>query len=212
MCHHHKTGYWYWSGSSHEFVVPAWKRWLNFSTPGKKFRMGAAHDRRILRCPTQLSHHAFQLVDDAEQNLATYRFVNSDFVKLDKMADPTGKPVSFVAEHKGNHFHYRVTLDPPVPPGGSAVLNCEGTETTLIKPAGEPDTFVYHMKHWPAVDVETRRVEVHRLTPGAELLSKSPPDMIESRQDGRIELRIERLIPAGGNLEVSYRYRLKVGP
>jgi hypothetical protein len=53
-----------------------------------------------------------------------------------------------------------------------------------------------------------RRSEVHRLPPGAELLEKSPADMAETRKDGRIELRVERTIPSGGVIEVSYRYRL----
>jgi hypothetical protein len=32
--------------------------------------------------------------------------------------------------------------------------------------------------------------------------------MAETRNDGRIELRVEQTIPAGGNMEVSYVYRL----
>ena len=148
--------------------------------------------------------------NDSGQALAVYRFINSDFVKLEKITDAAGKPVAFEAKHVGDIFQYRVALDPPVPPGKSMEVTSEGTETTLIMPGDERETWVYHMKHWPAVDGDTRRVEVHRLPRGAELLSKSPSDLVESRKDGRIELRIERTIPQGGFLEVTYCYRLKV--
>ncbi len=114
----------------------------------------------------------------------------------------------FVTRHKGDIFEYDVSLNAPVPPGKSVVLNSSGTEESLVKPASEPGTFRYHMNHWPAVNAATRCAEVHRLPKGAELLSKGPADLVETRKDGRIELCIDRTIPQGGSLEVSYTYRL----
>jgi beta-lactamase regulating signal transducer with metallopeptidase domain len=150
------------------------------------------------------------LRNGGERDMTVYQFRNSDFVKLEKITDASGKSVAFETEHVGKHFRYRVPLDPPLAPGKEIELICEGTQASLIRPGDEPNTFEYHMKHFPAAQVDVKRIEVHRLPAGAELLSKSPADLIESRKDGRIELRIERLIPPGGSLEVSYRYRLKL--
>lgn len=68
--------------------------------------------------------------------------------------------------------------------------------------------FKYHVAHSPNAPFSVRRTERHCLPPGAELLEKSPADMAETRKDGRIELRVERTIPAGGSMEVSCLYRL----
>ena len=151
------------------------------------------------------------VTNSTASDMTTYGFINSDFVKLEKITDAAGKAVEFTANHKGNIFQYRATLNRPLPAGESVELKTEGTITTLIKPGPEPGEFTYRMKHWPATGADTRRVETHLLPRGAELLSKSPAEMSETRKDGRIELKIDRVIPAGGSLEVTYRYRLKPG-
>jgi hypothetical protein len=151
------------------------------------------------------------VTNSTTNDMKTYQFINSDFVKLEKITDAAGKPVEFTANHKGDIFEYRVALNAPVPPGESVQLNKEGTITTLIKPGPEPGKLTYHMPHWPASGTDTRRVETHLLPRRAELLSKSPPEMSETRKDGRIELKIDRVIPATGSLEVTHRYGLKPG-
>jgi hypothetical protein len=64
------------------------------------------------------------------------------------------------------------------------------------------------MRHWPATDVPTRRIELHRLPAGAQLLDKEPNDLVERNRGGRIELYTDRLIPPRDSLEVKYRYRI----
>ena len=139
----------------------------------------------------------------------TEHFINSDFVHLEKITDSQGRTVAFTTTHKGDHFEYNLTLNEPVQPGEAFSGTMEGTITGLVKPMGEPGVFQYEMRHWPGVNGMTRRIEVHRLPPGAELLQKSPADLLQqTTPDGRIELRIDRLIPEKGSLEVRYRYRL----
>jgi len=140
----------------------------------------------------------------------TYQFINSDFVHIENMTDAHGQPIPFTVQHDEQAHIYRFTLTLPdaVPPGQVFTMTSEGMKQTLVKPTGNPGEFEYHMNHWPAIDGDTRQVEVHRLPAGATLLDKSPADLVESKKDGRIELRIDRIIPPGGNLEIRYRYRL----
>ncbi|MCX6898444.1 MAG: hypothetical protein NT105_07070 [Verrucomicrobia bacterium] len=81
----------------------------------------------------------------------------------------------------------------------------EGTETGLVKRLPQPGEFEYTMRHWPGT-IRTRRIERHLLPTGARLLSKTPADLTERTRDGRIELFIERVIPGGDSLEISYRW------
>ena len=70
------------------------------------------------------------------------------------------------------------------------------------------DTYRYHMTHSPATGVPTLRIEEYLLPKGAELLSSLSDDMKQSTRDGRILLHVEKIIPAGGNLTTSFKYRL----
>ncbi len=140
--------------------------------------------------------------------MKSYQFMTSDFCKIEKIADGKGRPVHFTAEHKGDCFYYDASLNEPVPVGQTFVLESQGTITTLIGPTGKSGEFRYHMAHSPNAPFSVRRIEVFRLPPGAKLLEKSPADMAETRNEGRIELRVERIIPAGNSMEVSYIYRL----
>ena len=151
----------------------------------------------------------YEIVNGTGKPLLTDHFINSDFVHIDKMHDAQGRPVAFQARPgKGNIIDYDLTLNEPVAPGATVAITSEGTETGLVKATGEPGVFEYKMKHWPGYGGETRRVELHRLPPGAELISKRPDDLKEEKVGDHIELRIDTKIPPGGYLEVDYRYRL----
>jgi hypothetical protein len=149
------------------------------------------------------------LVNSGSEPITERRFINSDFVELAAMADEHGNPVEFTAKHEGNIYRYHIIFDPPVMPGETFVYNSEGTITGLVKPvANENDTYRYYMTHSPASGVPTLRIEEYVLPEGAELLSTMSEDMVQSEKDGRIMLRIEKVIPAGGNLTTSFKYRL----
>ncbi len=155
------------------------------------------------------ARNTMEATNASPASLTSHGFVNSDFIHLEKITDAKGRPVLFEARPGGgNTYEYALTLNEPVPPGGTLSITTEGIITGLVKATQEPNVFEYHMKHWPGYDGMTRRIEVHRLPPGAELLSKSPGDMVETDKEGRIELRVERLVPARGYLEVTYQYRL----
>ncbi|MHC4525654.1 MAG: HEAT repeat domain-containing protein, partial [Planctomycetota bacterium] len=150
------------------------------------------------------------VINNGTEPITEQRFVNSDFVNLTTMTDEQGNPVSFTSEHEGSIYRYHVILDPPVMPGETFVYYTEGTITGLVKPvANEKDVYRYYMTHSPATGVPTLRIEEYLLPKGAELLSTLSDDMVQSEKDGRIVLRVEKVIPAGGNITTSFKYKLE---
>jgi hypothetical protein len=128
------------------------------------------------------------------------------------MTDAMGLPLHFdtIRDNVVNRYH--VYLNNPVPPSGDITINMEGAMTDLIHPTGNPGEFVYHMDHSPGYLGITRRIETHRLPPGAELISKSPDDLKVMHAGDHIELFIDRRIPPGGDIDIRYRYRLEKAP
>jgi tetratricopeptide (TPR) repeat protein len=149
------------------------------------------------------------VVNEGTEPVTERRFINSDFVELTAMTDEQGKPVEFTAKHEGDIYRYHVIFDPPVMPGQTLNYHSEGTIMNLVKPvANEKDTYRYYMTHSPATGQPTLRIEEYVLPEGAQLLSALSEDMAQSVKDGRIMLRIEKVIPAGGSLTTSFKYRL----
>jgi RNA polymerase sigma factor (sigma-70 family) len=135
---------------------------------------------------------------------------NSDFVHVQKMFDQTGKPLAFTATHKDQSFEYNVTYNEPVPPGKTLYIKMEGTVSGQIHPLSTPGEYEFREQHWPGMGMDTRRIEVYRLSPGAEVLETKPAGLLSSRilTNGVTELRCEKLIPPGGKIELQFRYRL----
>jgi len=151
-----------------------------------------------------------QIVNDGKKPITERRFINSDFVQLTDMTDENGNPVEFTAKHENSIYRYHVIFDPPVMPGETFVYTSEGTITGLVNPvANQKDTYRYYMTHSPATGVLTLRIEEYILPEGAKLISMLDDDMVQSERDGRIVLRIEDVIPAGGNLTTSFKYKLE---
>jgi hypothetical protein len=156
-----------------------------------------------IRCQSTM-----ELLNHSGQPISEDSFGNSDFVHLERITDESGLPLQFTTKHVGNMFQYAVTLNKPVPPGGKLVLTSEETITGLVRATGEPGVCEYQMNHFPGYEGDTRRIETHLLPRGAILLEKHPVDLAETTKDGRIELRIDKVIPPGGSLAIGYRYRL----
>ncbi len=118
----------------------------------------------------------------------TYQFFNSDFVHVEKITDARGRLIPFTTEHDENAriYRYHLTLPEPVPPGQVFTMTCEGTEQTLVKPTGEPGVFEYHMKHWPANDGDTHRIEVHLLPIGRNCWRKARATWWNPRRTGAL--------------------------
>ncbi len=140
--------------------------------------------------------------------LRTIQFSASDFIRVDKLSDGQGRSIPFTVKRVGTTtLHYEAALTESVKPGAEYSYTMEGTETGLVKALPQPGEFEYTMRHWPGT-IRTRRTERHLLPPGARLLSKEPRELAGRTVNDRIELFIDRLIPSGGNLEVSYSFAL----
>jgi hypothetical protein len=125
---------------------------------------------------------------------------------VDKLTDARGRAIPFTVARAGQMtLRYEATLAGPVEPGAEYSYVMEGTEAGLVKPLAQPGEFEYTMRHWPG-NIRTRRIERHLLPAGARLISKAPADLAERTRDGRVELFIDRLIPDGDSLEISYRW------
>lgn len=141
--------------------------------------------------------------------IASTSFINSDFVNVTRMYYKDGKPLNYTTTHKGNHWEYNITFDKPIQPGETVEGIVEGTINGLVNILpGTKDTWRYYMNHSPNSGVPTLRIETYLLPKGSELISTAPPDMQVTEKDGRIELRVEKTIPAGGSLATSFQYRI----
>jgi hypothetical protein len=150
-----------------------------------------------------------QVVNTDTEPMTDQRFINSDFVQLTAMTDQQGNPIRFTSQHEGNIYRYHVTFDKPVMPGETLTYYTEGTISGLIKPvAGQPNTFRYSMTHSPATGQPTLRIEQYLLPAGAKVISTAPGDMQRSEKDGRIELKVQKVIPVNGSLTTSFKYKL----
>jgi len=73
---------------------------------------------------------------------------------------------------------------------------------------GEKDTFQYYMNHSPSAGQQVRRIEIFKLPQGAELLETNPTDLPRRQVNGRTELLVDKMVPAGGSVATSFKYRL----
>jgi len=151
-----------------------------------------------------------QEINQQPIQITTRSFINSDFVQVKSMFDGEGRPIEFTAKHQGNIYRYNLTFNKPVLPGEALLYGCEGRITGLIHPVRDTkDVFRYFMVHSPGTYRPTRRIETYRLPEGAELVSTTPRDMARRTKDGRIELYVEKMIPAGGSITTAFQCRLK---
>jgi len=149
-----------------------------------------------------------QRTNKSGNTLHTTGFINSDFVHLTRMTDDLGRPIRFTTKHDGNIFRYQVTLNDPVPPGELLLYSSEGTIAGLVKQEGPENEFVYRMRHSPATGRPTRRLETFRLPWGAEILKTTPGDLPRRIDQGRIQVLVDKIVPAGGNIYTEIHYRL----
>jgi hypothetical protein len=135
-------------------------------------------------------------------------------IDITRWTDENGEAVNYTKEtgSNGNPFKYTPVLNRPVPPGGKLVWKKEGTidglGTGVIKPTGEPDVLEYHLNQRVGSPFAIHLINVYRLPPGAVLLDKSPADLAATTNDGRVELRIDKVLPPPGQSDIRFRYRL----
>jgi RNA polymerase sigma factor (sigma-70 family) len=127
---------------------------------------------------------------------------------IDRITDALGQPIKFTTRRDGGLWRYEETYNRPIPPGGKIVETVEGTETGLVMSSGELGEYQYQIDIATGYEGNTHRVQVVDLPAGAILLEKQPANAVEMTNNGRIELRVDKIIPPGGNLPIRYRYRL----
>ncbi len=150
-----------------------------------------------------------QRINTSGRTVSYRRFRNSDFVKIKRMFDGDGKDIVFEVWHKGRHYNYYVTLNKPVGQGAPVLMGSSGTmaaKVTCID--SRKGIWQYRMNHRPGGNGPTRRVEIYRLPKGAKLTGVNASLKAKRKVDGRWELYIEKIIPAGGNILTMFTYRL----
>ncbi len=139
--------------------------------------------------------------------LRELRFVNSDFVHVEHMSSAGGRALPFRVEHRDQTFAYVVPLTEAVPTNRRTFLKTEGYMTGRVRELGGGERELFE-RHWPANGVATLRVETHRLPAGAQVLETTPADLpVRLLPDGRLELRVAKIIPPNGSITVHIRYR-----
>jgi hypothetical protein len=81
----------------------------------------------------------------------------------------------------------------------------------MLDEGPEQGTFSYELEHFPQAGTAIRRVEVHQLPLGAELLSFST-NATQRIRNNRNEVVLDQIVPASGSIGLSYRYRLVPAP
>ncbi|GAG41662.1 unnamed protein product, partial [marine sediment metagenome] len=147
--------------------------------------------------------------NDNSEPITTDGFFNSDFVKLTKMYEEDGTEVPFEVKHEGDIYRYRVMFNEPIMQGESITYYHEGTIKGLARNVpGTTDIFRYFMNHYPAAGQPVLRIETYLLPENAIFLSTSTPELQKTQKDGRIELRVEKVIPTDGSLMTEFQYKL----
>ena len=150
-----------------------------------------------------------RISNNNSEPITTTSFINSDFVMLTKMYEENGTAIPFETTHEGNIYRYKITFNKPIMPGESMVYYTEGTISGLIKPVpGSKEVFRYFMVHSPSAGQPVLRIETYLLPEDAVFISTSTPDIQKSEKDGRIELRVEKVVPADGSITTEFQYRL----
>jgi hypothetical protein len=135
------------------------------------------------------------------------QFINSDIVQLQRLVDAEGNSIPSTAVHKDRIFRYSATLPKPVAPGGTLLYGSEGITRNKVQAGAEPGTFSYRFTHTPGANLPVRRVEVHRLPPGAELLEFSS-NATKREADGRVEVVLDQIVEPSGHVTLEYHYRV----
>lgn len=126
-----------------------------------------------------------------------------------KVLDSQGRPMSVEVKRLKDYYEWWATLNEPVRPGGIiSWVFPEETVTGEIKKVSDFGLYEYSMKHWPAVSGFTRYKALYLLPAGAEVVEKHPAGLTQETKDGRTELQLDEMIPAGGFVEIRFRYHL----
>jgi hypothetical protein len=153
-------------------------------------------------------HSLCDLPNESRSPLRELRFVSSDLMHVERVSSAGGRALPFRVEHRDRTFAYVVPLTEAVPTNRRTFLKIEGYMTGLVRVLGGGER-EFFMRHWPSTGVGTLRVETHRLPAGAQVLETTPANLpTRILPDGRVELRVEKIIPPNGSITVRIRFQL----
>lgn len=131
----------------------------------------------------------------------------TDHIYLTAMYDHKDRPIEFTMDRSGQNFRYHVTLNEPVMPGEMIVYWGEGTKRGMVGRRGD-GTLHYHTWYCPRASQPVLRIETYLLPEGAELVPPTWSNIQRQNKDGRIELRLERIVPGDRRITTMFNYRL----
>jgi RNA polymerase sigma factor (sigma-70 family) len=144
-----------------------------------------------------------------EETNNTSRTISTDNINdvdgISRAVDESDKPMRITKRPRGGVF---VMLNKAVPPGGTVSYTVEGRLAGFIKENGTGEYEIETSGDLGNV-TEAHLVQVWRLPAGATLLGKDR-GMDETTDAGRIELRIDKIVPPNGRFRIGFRYRLPV--
>jgi len=146
--------------------------------------------------------------NSTDQTILTDRIDNEEG-NIIRLTDESGQTMKYARQGRG----YLVTLNKPVPPGGTISYTLEEElaagilESDGVIKAIAPDIREFRMASIPGNNFNMRYVEVWRLPAGAVLLGK-PGGMEATTNAGQIELRFDGVISSKGEVAFNFRYRL----
>ena len=149
-----------------------------------------------------------QALNTGVDPLTEYQFVDPDVVHEKAITFEDGRSIPFTTRCQGNQIRYHETFNPPIAPGAVAFDSSSGTITRMVRPLGG-GLFACSMNDGPIDNAPTRRMELFRLPAGARLVY-STPNLQSKTVDGRVQIYMETIVPTGGSISYSFRYR--VGP
>lgn len=145
---------------------------------------------------------------------STTRPIRTDRLHLQgenlRITDEFGQPVRFFKQGDNG---YVMTLKKAVPPAGKVSFQIQGEVPAevvkamgVVKP-GNPDEYAFALTNYPGNDSDLHYVHTWRLPVGAIVLEKDS-DMEQTSDAGQIELRLDKMIPAGSPVTMAFRYRV----
>ncbi|MHC4475093.1 MAG: tetratricopeptide repeat protein [Planctomycetota bacterium] len=131
----------------------------------------------------------------------------TDHIYLTAMYDHKDRPIEFTMDRSGQNFRYHVTLNEPVMPGEMIVYWGEGTKRDMVGRRGD-GTLHYHTWYCPRASQPVLRIETYLLPEGAELVPPTWSNIQRQDKNGRIELRLERIVAGDRRITTMFNYRL----
>ncbi len=156
---------------------------------------------------TSRFRNVIQEVVEGPEPQKQIQFANSDIVELRHTYDEKGNILPFSSIHQDGRFLTSIPLREPIGPGGILTYAADGIMRNKVDEDSRPGIYTYRFTHSPNASVHTRRIEVHQLPTGAELLDLSENAKRRER-NGRTEVVLDKIIPPGDNVTLYYRYRL----